>query len=886
MKKVFSLVLVAILVLTWSPMSFAASINVADATTVSWAASTDTPNYNGTAGVTTSIFQTTADGQDITGALVPAGAATGTLTFAGTSTSTAAIGTGASNNVGIMNLNGSAKTVTVAASSFVAETNFGADGTLSLNSGVNLTGAVEGVGATNNRGTLTLSGGSQTISGQVGTDATHNLKIVNAGANSATSTFSSDVFAVTLNQTGTGNIALNGNYAGILNYAANGTTTLADAKSLTGSVTNTTGAALGTLTLSGTSTVSGVIGTSAATGLTTINAGVAGKTATFSSEVHATTLSDTGTGNIALNGNFTGALAYAADGVVTLATGKNITGAVTTGGTNRGTLTYAGTSTTGGAIGATGAANRLTAVNVNGAVSLAHNIFATTATVNTGGTLTLTGNRTIEGTNFTLAGTGILDLGANTLTNTGIYTQGANNTLRVTLNSSSVFGNIASSGNAALTTPAISVTVSGALTPGAALKILDGAAGGTNGQAVTVTSSSPHYTFTGTNSAGDITITPTSTSSAVTTSANSTSVAAAFDGTSGTATGDMATVQNAVTALTSNAALDAAYAQMDPTANSATSSVGFTQVSQSLGTVTGHLADVRGAGISSGDEWKDAGIWVKGFGTYADQGTRSGIQGYKASMWGAGGGIDGLVYDETRVGFAGSYASTNVENKGEPGGTDVDSYQGTVYLGYDDPSPWYVNGAFSFTWNSYDASRAIVFTGVDRTANASYQGQQYTGLLDLGYVWKTTKIEKGQEWDITPTAAFTYSHLAINSYTETNAGDLSLHVNSQGYDLAQSSLGAKVSRPYKDVTGTYVPEIHGSWLYDFVGDPFTTAATFTGGGASFTTRGAAPAQSSFDVGAGLTFYSKGNISISAVYDCELKSKYTSHTGQATVRYNF
>ena len=247
-------------------------------------------------------------------------------------------------------------------------------------------------------------------------------------------------------------------------------------------------------------------------------------------------------------------------------------------------------------------------------------------------------------------------------------------------------------------------------------------------------------------------------------------------------------------------------------------------------------------------------------------------------MWGV---MDGIVQNDLLLGIAGGYAATNVDNKGDTGATDISSYIGTIYLSYDDPSPWYGDMGVTFTWNSFDSSRRIVFPGVDRTADSSPDGQTYTGFWDLGYV-----VPINAQWNITPMAGLTYSHTSIDKYTEAGAGDLDLTVNSQSYDQLLSSLGVRVDATIKESSGKWVPEAHFRWLYDFIGDQVATTSTFTGGGSSFSTNGLSPEQSTYNFGMGLTFYSKGNVSITGTYDYRFGTNFSSHTGLGTVRYTF
>ncbi len=371
------------------------------------------------------------------------------------------------------------------------------------------------------------------------------------------------------------------------------------------------------------------------------------------------------------------------------------------------------------------------------------------------------------------------------------------------------------------------------------------------------------------------------------TTANSASVLASVDSALAAGTsGDMTTVLNSLYSISGTADATAALEQLDPTGNNGAAQTSFNVGSQHLGTVVGHLGDVRGGvntgdatGVSTGEAWYQTGMWVKGYGSVIDQDNTGGYNGYDADTWGAVVGLDGLVAEDVRLGFAGGYAASDVENKGETGGTDIDSYQGTIYAGFG-TKPLYVNTAFTFGWNSYDNTRNIAFAGVNRTATSDTDGQQYTALIDSGYVIQH------EQWEITPLASLEYSHLNIDGYTETGANALNLTVDDQSYDFLQLGLGGKLALPIKDDSGTWIPEIHARWLYDFIGDEFQATSRFAGGGTAFTTNGLEPEQSALNAGGGLTFYSLGNVSLSATYDFTYKEDYNSHYAEAVLRVNF
>ncbi|MDD2888251.1 MAG: autotransporter domain-containing protein, partial [Aliarcobacter sp.] len=312
---------------------------------------------------------------------------------------------------------------------------YNADGTVKLADNKNITSSVITNG--NDTGTLTLLGTS-TVSGAVGGIGAL-LKVVNAGATGEIATFSSDVYATNLNVTGTGEVDLNGNYTGTaITYNADGTVKLADNKNITSSVI-TNGNDTGTLTLLGTSTVSGAVGGIGAL-LKVVNAGATGEIATFSSDVYATNLNVTGTGEVDLNGNYTGtAITYNADGTVKLADNKNITSAVITNGNNTGTLTLLGTSTVSGAVGGTGALLKVVNAGATGATStFSSDVYATNLNVIGTGEVDLNGNYT--GTAITYNADGTVKLADNKNITSAVITNGNNTGTLTLLGTSTVSG--------------------------------------------------------------------------------------------------------------------------------------------------------------------------------------------------------------------------------------------------------------------------------------------------------------------------------------------------------------------------------------------------------------------------------------------------------------
>jgi len=286
--------------------------------------------------------------------------------------------------------------------------------------------------------------------------------------------------------------------------------------------------------------------------------------------------------------------------------------------------------------------------------------------------------------------------------------------------------------------------------------------------------------------------------------------------------------------------------------------------------------------VSSGDESKLNNVWGKGYGSYLNQKMRKGIEGYDAWNAGTALGADHLFNDNTVLGMSGGYAYGKVDSNANNAKTDINSGQGTVYVGYqDDVYPYYINAAGTFAWNWYGGKRDVIIGAINRIADADYDGQQY-GV----YIGGGCKILLEDILELTPMASLRWSYLRLAGYTETGADSMNLKVDSQNYNILQSGIGAKLARPMETEKGIFTPEVHAQWLYDFIGDAMTLTSAFTGGGASFNSNGAKPAQSSFDVGGKLTFNMNNGLSVIGTCDSEIKDGFFGIYGSMELKYNF
>jgi len=795
---------------------------------------------------------------------------TGTLTLSGTNTysggttisSGTLVATTSASSLGSNTVTMSGGTLDLYNNSSLA---YGNNVNVTSNSSINADTVVAGAGVTQTLGTLGIASGD-----------TLNVGLANT-ASSGTDGLS--LGAVTLAGPATINTA----------KGAGGANALLTLASIAGS-----GDAL---TIEGTvnTTVTGVVN------LSTLTIGTGGNTSVITLDGASTisTLSFGSADTLDLNNNLTGLVDFNnSNGTVNVGSGDSISGGVqnSTGTANKGTLNFLGSTTiNGGNLGSSTANEGLLAVNFEGGSStLANNIYATTTTLSNNALLTTSGGqRTISGA-LDLTGTSILNIGTTNLI-TGAYAQGSGTSLDFTANSSGNGYITASSPSTVNSASIINATVQRYIATGTILTLINGA-GGVTGSANTVNTIetgtatyAPRVLFTDSDSGGNNILTANRATTGFASLANNPNAQAlgvVLDNETSPST-DMNNVLNTLE-FASNAQTTAALNTLGPVVDRGVFDTSMSSVNNFMGASVARvqsvasMASIGNSGVSTGDENPLNGLWAKQYGGYINQGTRDGIVGYNAWNTGTAVGLDHLLANNITVGASLGYAYGNIHADENSASTFSNSAEATIYAGYQGEShPYFIDAAGTFANNWYNGERSINVVNINRTADSRYQGQQSSIYLDGGY-----KFDVGHSVVLTPITSLQWTHLALGSYSESNAGDLNLMVNRQSYNVLESGLGASISSELKYDWVNITPEFHAKWLYDFINDDMVVTSAFTGGGASFTSRGASPARNAADIGGSLTFDLKNDVSLIAGIDTEVKDNFMGVYGSISLRYKF
>jgi outer membrane autotransporter protein len=114
-----------------------------------------------------------------------------------------------------------------------------------------------------------------------------------------------------------------------------------------------------------------------------------------------------------------------------------------------------------------------------------------------------------------------------------------------------------------------------------------------------------------------------------------------------------------------------------------------------------------------------------------------------------------------------------------------------------------------------------------------------------------------------------------------------MNVSGNNQTLLELGTGIKLGWIFGESDGSIIkPQLRAGYRYALVDDRIEDTAAFTGGGGAFTTQGPDPARSSVNLGTSVRYYTPTNWNLTASYDFDWKSGYTSNAGLVKAGYRF
>lgn len=326
-----------------------------------------------------------------------------------------------------------------------------------------------------------------------------------------------------------------------------------------------------------------------------------------------------------------------------------------------------------------------------------------------------------------------------------------------------------------------------------------------------------------------------------------------------------------------------------PTVDAGAMQAGMNAVTRTGEITSSRLASLRGggshSGMTAGTIAKGLKVWGQGFGSFGEQDAREGVDGYDFTTYGMAVGMDTeTLIDGWVWGIGASYSQTNVDSdNANATETEVDTLQLTLYAEHELDKDTYINGQLAFAMGDTETTRKNVggLSGV--TAFGTFDTEQYIARLEAGRHYRY-----GNATQLTPKVLMNYVNYSADEYVERGAGNASLTVNQDDLNVLELGVGIDASWLYQDVSGAFLkPEIGAGVRHDLIGDKLESTANFAGARqAAFKTEGADPAQTTFNLHGGVTYFSTSNWDFASQYDFEYKEDYMSHSALVKATYKF
>ena len=287
-----------------------------------------------------------------------------------------------------------------------------------------------------------------------------------------------------------------------------------------------------------------------------------------------------------------------------------------------------------------------------------------------------------------------------------------------------------------------------------------------------------------------------------------------------------------------------------------------------------------GTGLASGDELgKGSNFWLKAFGSNIDLDDDGSISGLDADIYGFVLGADSQLNDKSSLGLAFSYADADIDGNSNvaPQNATVDTFQLTAYGDYQLGAATELTAQVAYGINHNDGERHIPFTST--TAKSDYDSQNYHLGVGVSHsVWVNEKFE------LVPFTHLAYNRIDDDSYTETGAGALNLHVSSRSSDELVARLGSKfnylLNANTKLISGLSVG-------YDVINDDTAILSSFVGSaGSSFYTAGMDLDPWVYNAAVGLQYETDAGTEITARYDAQDRDNAFMQTASLKVKWIF
>lgn len=285
-----------------------------------------------------------------------------------------------------------------------------------------------------------------------------------------------------------------------------------------------------------------------------------------------------------------------------------------------------------------------------------------------------------------------------------------------------------------------------------------------------------------------------------------------------------------------------------------------------------NMEDYIGGAASADQQNGNAGWFINGMVGSAKQLKSEYEDGFKFSTNGVTNGFDYKIGRMGYLGFAGGFASSQLDMDYGYGGLQADGYTGTVYGSFYPTKSSYIDIILSGSNYTFDNSRRIVFGSVDSFAYSTNKSVTKALKLASGYSFFN---RRGWSGNLELSAQKISSN--IEGFTESGTSSYNVTLDNRTIDRTTASLGGNVSYAYSLSRGVLIPQFDMYLVHRFEKDPDTLTAYFNADPDKtlFTFTANVPDSQYFQSNLGVSYLSPGGITSFLQIGATLSQEYYS-----------
>lgn len=198
--------------------------------------------------------------------------------------------------------------------------------------------------------------------------------------------------------------------------------------------------------------------------------------------------------------------------------------------------------------------------------------------------------------------------------------------------------------------------------------------------------------------------------------------------------------------------------------------------------------------------------------------------GYESNSKGLLVGLDYRIKSSTFVGVASQYFKTNADLTDEGSQLEASQLGFTLYGTHLLNDQWYIEALLNNGQQQLDITRHIelnLANVISTTAIGNTNSRQLGVYLGTGY-----EIPLQYGFNSLVSISASYVSTSIAAYTEDNAGNLGLEIDSQDLTSLTSSLNTYLSKTFSTPYGVLIPQLSATWIHETETEKQKIAARF------------------------------------------------------------